>query len=71
MGQVEARLNKNATTNQGSGNTGYGVFAELDDDGQVNALDLGLVKARLNAKGPQDEPLALAAPFCQTPVAAP
>jgi hypothetical protein len=65
LGQIKARLNKNATTNQGSGGTGYSVFADLNGDGQITAIDLGLVKAKLNAKAPLGEPASL---FSSLPV---
>ena len=45
---IKAKLNRNATTNQGSGTTGYSVFADLNGDGQINAVDLGIAKAHLN-----------------------
>jgi hypothetical protein len=59
LGQLKARLNRNATTNQGSGNTGYNVFADLNSDGQISSLDLGIAKARLNSKLPTGEPASL------------
>jgi hypothetical protein len=69
LGQVKARLNRNATTNQGSGPTGYSVFADLNGDGQINAQDLGLVKAKLNSRLPAGEP-ASALLFSNTPLLA-
>ena len=60
LGQLKARLNRNATTNQGTGNTAYSVFADLNADGQINAQDLGIAKARLNNAIPLTEPVALA-----------
>jgi len=59
LGQLKARLNRNATTNQGSGNTAYSVFADLNADGQISAIDLGQAKARLNNKLPTGEPASL------------
>jgi hypothetical protein len=56
LGQLKAKLNKNATTNQGTGAGAYSVFADLNADGQISALDLGVAKARLNNKLPVGEP---------------
>jgi len=35
------------------------VFADLNADGQINALDLGIAKARLNNRLPLGEPASL------------
>ena len=71
LGQLKSRLNRNATTNQGSGNTGYSVFADLNADGQLNALDLGIAKQRLNTRLPtQDGPVATSLLFGRDPISA-
>jgi hypothetical protein len=67
LGQLKSRLNRNATTNQGSGTTGYNVFADLNADGQINAQDLGIAKLRLNSRLPTGDP-ATALLFSTRPV---
>jgi hypothetical protein len=66
LGQLKSRLNRNATTNQGTGNTAYSVFADLNADGQINALDLGIAKARLNSRLPATDFTATSLLFSTT-----
>jgi hypothetical protein len=70
LGQLKSRLNRNATTNQGSGSTGYNVFADLNADGQINAQDLGIAKLRLNTRLPTGEPAATSLLFGRAPISA-
>jgi hypothetical protein len=52
LGQIKARLNR-STSNPGSGNSRYSVFADVTADGRINALDLGAAKLRLNQRLPR------------------
>ena len=46
---------------------GSGALPVYDADGQINALDLGIAKARLNNRLPAGEPVSL---FSSLPISA-
>jgi hypothetical protein len=57
---VKVSLNRTAT-NPGRLPSAYSVETDVNADGQINALDMGLVKAHLNTRLPDGQPASAAA----------
>jgi len=53
-------VNRTAT-NPHTGSAAYSVFADVNGDGRINALDLSAVKQRLNSILPAGAPATLSA----------
>jgi hypothetical protein len=57
LADVKRRLNR-ATDNPGSGTNGYSPFTDVNADGRINAIDLAVMKQRLNKRLPDAPPAA-------------